>query len=115
MMAALVFLQFAMLLAFELPDVETDKLAGKRVLAVRIGEKRTIFVMRISLYLAALFGAVAYGLVWITGWTGWIAFFAFASGVAMLSTARMHKHHFSTLAAVAMFFLCGCAFTLGQV
>ena len=39
---AIVFLlHFAMMLAFELPDLETDAIAGKRVLAVRIGLSRT--------------------------------------------------------------------------
>jgi 1,4-dihydroxy-2-naphthoate octaprenyltransferase len=39
---AIVFvLHFAMMLAFELPDLETDAAAGKRVLAVRIGRTRT--------------------------------------------------------------------------
>lgn len=115
MMAALTMLQFAMLLAFELPDLDTDKTAGKRVLGVRLGEKRTILLMRGSLYIAALLGAIAYGLVWVAGSTGWIAVAAFASGVVMLSTAQIRKHRVSTFAAVAMFFLCGCAFTLGQV
>jgi 1,4-dihydroxy-2-naphthoate octaprenyltransferase len=39
---AIVFLlHFAMMLAFELPDLETDAMAGKRVLAIRLGLSRT--------------------------------------------------------------------------
>ena len=39
---AIVFLlHLAMMLAFELPDLETDAMAGKRVLAVRVGLART--------------------------------------------------------------------------
>jgi 1,4-dihydroxy-2-naphthoate octaprenyltransferase len=40
--AALFFVHMAMILAFELPDLESDRLAGKRVLAVRLGRATTV-------------------------------------------------------------------------
>ncbi|MGZ8754615.1 MAG: UbiA family prenyltransferase, partial [Acidimicrobiia bacterium] len=49
-------LHVAMMLAFELPDLETDAMAGKRVLAVRIG--RTGTRVLIVLLLVAGFAAV---------------------------------------------------------
>jgi 1,4-dihydroxy-2-naphthoate octaprenyltransferase len=50
--AVLFLIHLAMMLAFELPDLESDGLAGKRVLAVRIGRRRTVVLI-----LALLAGA----------------------------------------------------------
>ena len=50
---AIVFLlHLAMMLAFELPDLETDAMAGKRVLAVRIGLPRTRVLITLLLLAA---------------------------------------------------------------
>jgi 1,4-dihydroxy-2-naphthoate octaprenyltransferase len=49
----------AMVLSFELPDLETDAAAGKRVLAVRLGRPRTGRLVLISLATAALVAAAA--------------------------------------------------------
>jgi 1,4-dihydroxy-2-naphthoate octaprenyltransferase len=51
-------LHVAMMLAFELPDLETDAMAGKRVLAVRIGRTgtRVLIVLLLVAGLAAVWG-----------------------------------------------------------
>jgi 1,4-dihydroxy-2-naphthoate octaprenyltransferase len=61
--AALFCIHTSMILAFELPDVDTDAAAGKRVLAVRLGPAWTHRLIR-SLLLVALaivaLGSIAY-------------------------------------------------------
>ncbi len=52
--AILLPVHLAMMLVFELPDLDTDRAAGKRVLAVRIGRRNTMTLVR-----ALLVGAVA--------------------------------------------------------
>lgn len=55
--AALVPAHIAMMLVFEIPDIETDRRAGKRVLAVRLG--RPITEMLIVALYAVAFGVAA--------------------------------------------------------
>ena len=78
--AILVPIHFAMLLSFELPDLKTDEVAGKAVLAVRIGRPNTVWLIVASLVLTAAVagigaaiegfsqpGALAWGLIPIIG------------------------------------------------
>ena len=115
MMASLAALQFAMLLAFELPDIESDRSANKRVLAVRIGLRPAVIVMRACLYFATFAGAIVYGLGEVAGWSGWIAVLAFGFGAVMLAAASRNRHALTTFSAVAMFFLGSVAFTAGSI
>lgn len=48
--APLVFIQFAMLLAFEFPDEPSDRQAGKRTLLVRIGSDHGVLIHNIGLF-----------------------------------------------------------------
>lgn len=52
------FLLFAVTLARDLPDIEGDRAAGKKSLAVRLGAQKTIRVVCACLLLAALAAAV---------------------------------------------------------
>ena len=50
----LVFIQFAMLLAFEFPDERSDRQAGKRTLLVRIGSYHGVLVHNMGLFVGVL-------------------------------------------------------------
>lgn len=62
--AVLLPIHLAMMLVFEIPDAMTDRIAGKTVIAVRIGEPRTqvlIFVMYLVSAGCALLATPGYG------------------------------------------------------
>ncbi len=53
------FLLAANIVARDLPDIESDRAAGKRSLAVRLGEQKAIYVVCIGLILAGIAAGVA--------------------------------------------------------
>ncbi|HSM02294.1 MAG TPA: prenyltransferase [Acidimicrobiia bacterium] len=61
--AVLVPIHLAMMLGFELPDLDTDRVAGKRVLAVRLGGTATLRLVVVLLLLAGgvLVGGISFG------------------------------------------------------
>ncbi len=63
--ASMACLQFAMLVAFSLPDVDTDRQAGKRVLAARLGVRsaRVVQAGAVAAGLAVLVGGVVTGVL----------------------------------------------------
>lgn len=72
--AILVPIHFAMMLAFEIPDIASDRTAGKRVLAVRIGRERTevlvvglLALAAIGLLTGTLTGVLGRGAAWALG------------------------------------------------
>jgi 1,4-dihydroxy-2-naphthoate octaprenyltransferase len=94
--AALVMAHMAMMLTFELPDLDTDRSAGKTVLAVRVGRvatERVVLVLHIGACLLALSApssvpllAAASAVVGVTRWavTGRRWTVATGGGVAVL-------------------------------
>ncbi len=72
--AILVPIHFAMMLAFEIPDIASDRAAGKRVLAVRIGRRSTealvvglLTVAAVGLVSGVLTGVLGRGAAWALG------------------------------------------------
>lgn len=99
-MAVLFWIHMAMMLAFEFPDLETDREAGKRVLAVRLGEARSRWL------LAGLYGAglLTAGVMATLGphpapALGAGAVVAVAAVIVLTATSR-GAHHVATTAAV---------------
>lgn len=100
--AVLLSVHMAMMLAFELPDLESDASVGKFVLAVRIGETHTIRLLRALL----LTGATTLLVGWATGSipSGTaiaVAALAGLPAVAMGALASSRHHGWLTLAAVS--------------
>lgn len=91
----------AMMLAFELPDLESDAAAGKRVLGVRLGKARTVRLIATMLGLAAviaLLGVVPGG---IDGGAGWAVSAGLIPTLILLRAARKRNHAATTVAAVS--------------
>lgn len=113
--AVLFPVHFAMILAFEIPDLETDAAAGKRVLAVRIGRRWTIRVMAVCALAAAVLASIA-GLVGaIAATTAWGAL---GGGVpALIAAVGLRRNHYPvvTAAAVATLVVVGIALLANTV
>lgn len=60
-MAALGCVHLAMMLVFEVPDLDTDEAAGKTGLAVRLGLRRTVRVIGLALGLGVVLTPIAVG------------------------------------------------------
>lgn len=104
-MIALVGLQMVMLLAFELPDLESDKYTGKRVLGVRLGFDATYRLMGVI--------AISAGLVAVAT-TPWCVI-ALPTAIALFLTLRRHAYNAATFCAVATFFLSGVGFLISLI
>ena len=98
--AVLTPIHFAMMLAFEIPDLDTDAAAGKRVLAVRIGRRHTTRVMAASVIVAGAIAATA-GLV--GGLAAPAAWGVLAGAVpASVAAIGLKRNNFSMLTAAAV-------------
>ena len=105
--AVLVPIHFAMMLAFELPDIDTDSAAGKKVLAVRIGRVQAIR-LELALLAGAMVAAVVAGVIGelpssVAWWTG----AAIVPTVAATKARGPNRHHLRTASAVATLVLAG--------
>ena len=109
----LFLVHMAMMLAFELPDLATDRAAGKRVLAVRIGRRRT--APAISLLLVAA-GVVAV-MAGICGGLPIVAVWGVATGIlpalVMLGAIRRSRNGLLTVSAVATLVVVGAGLLMG--
>lgn len=69
----LVLIHYAMLIAFQIPDIPADRAAGKRTLAVRIGLERAAFLHNLTLMLALLSTAGLFLARWPGSQLTWLA------------------------------------------
>jgi 1,4-dihydroxy-2-naphthoate octaprenyltransferase len=91
----------AMMLAFELPDLEPDAAAGKRVLGVRLGEARSIRLIAIMLVGAAVIAAIGVAAGGIAAGAGWVVSAGLIPALILLRAVRNRNHTATTLAAVS--------------
>lgn len=113
--AILVPIQFAMLLAFELPDVETDRMAGKSVLAVRIGTAKTrrVIIGAFAASTAVVLVALVAGHVEVSNALSLTCGLPFA--IAAIAAMRAERHALMTFGAVATFFTASLGLLLTTV
>lgn len=99
--AALLPVHVAMMLAFELPDVDTDRAAGKRVLAVRWGSATTRRAMVVLLLMpvAVVMGGVAADALDPAAW--WTLGAAAVPAAVVQVTARGERPQLLTASGVA--------------
>ena len=91
----------ALMLAFEIPDLESDAAAGKRVLAVRMGRRCAGTLMAALLAAAASLLAVAVVAGGLPARSGLLAGSAALPVGVMLYAWRSHRHGWFTASAVA--------------
>lgn len=98
--AILTPIHFAMMLAFEIPDIASDGAAGKRVVAVRLGRARTEVIIVAALTLAG-FGLLIGVLAGAIGREATWAFGAIVPAWVAIVSVRENRFGFGTLGAVA--------------
>ena len=91
----------AMMLTFELPDLESDAAAGKRVLGVRVGETHTRRLIAFMLVVAAIIAVIGVAAGGIAAAAGWAILAGLLPALIMLKAIRDRNHAASTLAAVS--------------
>jgi len=103
----------AMMLAFELPDLDTDESTGKRVLAVRVGRVRTQALIVLLLVGA---GVLILGRGMSGAWSGreWVAIMVgLPSGTVMIVAMIRKRSGLLTISAVATLVLVTMGLTYG--
>lgn len=95
---ALFFIHMAMMLAFALPDLDSDAGAGKTVLAVRLGRRRARGGMVAALVIAGAIAVLGAALGATSLWPPVLS--ALPAGALIVSEVRQ-MHGVSTFAAVA--------------
>ncbi len=112
--AVLVPIHFGMMLAFEIPDLETDAEAGKRVLAVRIGRQVTIQLMAFLVIVAGIVAVVAGVIGAIAALAAWGVLAAAVPAVIAAEGLRRNNYSILTAAAVATLVVAGSALLAGS-
>lgn len=101
LIAALFGAHMAMMLAFELPDLESDRSADKAVLAVRIGANSTLKIMAGSIGASALVVGIGIGLGALPTFLWWAVASVATGGAIVIATAGTRRYQISTITAVA--------------
>lgn len=113
-MAVLFPVHFATMLVFEIPDIESDRAAGKRVLAVRIGRRAA----EVLIGLAFLVGAAILAAGVLLGGLRQAALFSFIAvvpGWLALRAIRSDRYSLATVSAVATLVFTIIGLTLGAL
>lgn len=105
--AVLFAVHLGMMLAFELPDLDTDRAAGKTVLAVRLGRSAALSAMAGSWALAGTI--IVLGVVVGDLAAGWLVVPPAVSAAAATWAAAARRNHALTSAAVATLVLTAVA------
>lgn len=97
----LIPIHMAMMLVFELPDLESDRANQKLVLGARIGSRRTILLVTLLLVLAET--VLALRLMEIGSSSLYLALIGGGAGsLAVVGAIRRHRHVLSTALSVAL-------------
>lgn len=91
----------AMVLAFELPDLDADNASGKTVLAVRIGGTTTRRIIGLLLLTPIVLVATAVASDSLTASTWWEMAAAMVPEAVVVHSARHEQHVMLTASAVA--------------
>ena len=113
-MAVLFPVHFATMLVFEIPDLESDRAAGKRVLAVRIGRRSTEVLIGLA-FLAGAAVLAAGVLVASLGWAAIFSFVAVVPGWLAVRAVRSDRYSLATVGAVATLVFTIVGLTLGAL
>lgn len=112
--AALFPIHFAAMLVFEIPDIESDRAGGKRVLAIRIGRRATELLIGLAFLggAAILAAGVVFGRL---GQAAILSGIAVAPGSVTLRALRSDRYSLATANAVATLAFTIVGLTLGAV
>ncbi len=98
--ATLLPIHLAMMLVFELPDLVSDRTAGKTVLAVRIGRQRTERLVASLLALGAFGAGVFLAIGWLMPGSA-VACLSLVPGLATISALARNRYALATATSVA--------------
>lgn len=101
LVTALFAAHLAMMLAFELPDLHSDRAAGKNVIAVRIGARATLGIMSGLVTTSAVVVAAGIGFGALPAFTLWGVVSTLIGGGIMTWAASAERFQVATIAAVA--------------
>lgn len=93
-------IHMAMMLVFELPDLESDRASGKMVLGARIGRRWTLRIVTMLLGLAIFLLFVRLMTIGSAGFLVYVG--AVGTGAAVVIAARNERHFVSTSSSVAL-------------
>ena len=111
--ASLLPIHLAMMLTFELPDLESDRTVGKKVLAVRIGRQRTERLVASFLVLGALGAGVFLTIGWLMPGST-VAYLSVLPGLATISTLGRKRYALATATSVATLGLSAIGLMVGM-